>query len=45
MKTCSCGKVFCEIPAGAKFNPSKDNLQGWYWNCECGSTLFYQVKS
>lgn len=40
---CSCGFSNSSIPRDAKFSPSGDSLQGFYWNCPCGSTHFQQV--
>ncbi|PWU22989.1 hypothetical protein C5B42_04430 [Candidatus Cerribacteria bacterium 'Amazon FNV 2010 28 9'] len=47
MKTCGkCGKQFLEIPENARFFKGKtsDVLDGYYWNCECGSTLFSKIE-
>lgn len=35
-KTCGCGKQHHVIPDDAK-----ENEQGSFWNCVCGSTLFW----
>lgn len=43
IKTCSCGKTFNYIPGHAK-KAADAILPGWYWNCDCGSTLVLPLK-
>ena len=40
MKTCSCGQVFKTIPLTSRVLKEGRALDGYYWNCKCGSTLF-----
>lgn len=43
-KTCNCcKKVHTEIPADAKYSDDP-GLGGYFWNCECKSTLFVSNK-
>lgn len=47
-RTCSCGRVHDIIPATARYQKSAlegDPLAGWYWECECGTTLFIPEKN
>lgn len=39
-KTCSCGRIHSVVPAIAKYQHDGSDLSGWYWNCDCNSTLF-----
>lgn len=54
-KQCGCGKVWTAIPDNVQlFGPkpgtdsadfwSGDALCGWYWECDCQSTLFVPLK-
>ena len=38
-KTCSCGQAFDRLPVGATHSDD-DGFGGYYWNCDCKSTLF-----
>jgi hypothetical protein len=38
-KACSCGKVH-EVVALDTKTLFDDELEGYYWECSCGSTLF-----
>jgi hypothetical protein len=44
-KKCACGIVHEYIPENAKHvvkaGEDENPLSGWYWNCECKSTLFF----
>ena len=42
MKTCACGKTFLTIPENARFFvPDEGEFShGWWWDCDCRSTLF-----
>ncbi len=42
-KTCSCGRKFDSIPANAKYFDG-EGFEGYYFNCECKSTLFFPCK-
>ena len=44
MKTCSCGAVFSGVPPDARIQNTGDPLDGHYWECECGSTLFVPLS-
>lgn len=46
-KTCSCGKPHPTLPLDAKFFRDEESspLSGYYWNCECGSTMFLSIRS
>lgn len=38
-----CLKHHIYVPATAKYQFTKgDPLSGWYWNCDCGTTMFIQ---
>lgn len=37
-KTCSCGRVHHDVPSVPLFEA--EELTGYYWDCECKSTLF-----
>lgn len=40
-KICSCGRVFTAVPTPFKEGlESRDEYVGYYWDCECKSTLF-----
>ncbi len=42
MKTCGCGKTYKTVPRDAIFAP--DSIApGWYYNCECHSTLLFRI--
>lgn len=47
-KKCACGKIFTKLPESAKFYAQEDkqfaDLDGYYWDCECKSTLFITLK-
>lgn len=43
-KVCSCGRVHKLIPANAKRKDDCVHFNGWYWQCECGSTLFWPKR-
>lgn len=43
-KACSCGKVHKVIPADAKVQCEGDDLDGVYFDCACGSTLFIPAE-
>lgn len=40
-KTCSCGQVHHEVPSVPLFEA--EELTGYYWDCECKSTMFAPV--
>lgn len=37
---CSCGKLHRSIPKNARVQAMGDDLDGYYWECKCKSTLF-----
>lgn len=39
-RVCSCGKLHTHVPFGARLQMDGDSLDGYYWECECKSTLF-----
>jgi hypothetical protein len=42
-KTCACGEHHDRIPESARYQPPGDSfdwLAGWFWECECRSTMF-----
>jgi len=41
-KKCSCGKHFARVPEDAILQEDEE-MSGWYWNCECKSTLFMPI--
>lgn len=43
MKKCSCGKTYSLVPKQAKLFID-DKLSGYYYNCSCGSTIFFQCN-
>lgn len=47
MKICcqKCNMVWLSFPFGAKYQSTGDELDGWYWNCECGTSMFYPAKN
>lgn len=38
-KTCSCGQAFDRLPVVATHSDD-EGFGGYYWNCDCKSTLF-----
>jgi hypothetical protein len=38
-KQCKCGALYYRIPTGARLSVDVE-LGGFYWECECRSTLF-----
>lgn len=43
MKKCSCGKIYARVPEGARL--ALDSIAaGYYYNCECTSTLFFPYR-
>ncbi len=45
-KTCKCcGKIYETIPATAELFSTGDQLNGYYFNCSCKSTLFWPMVS
>lgn len=45
-KVCGCGKVFKSVPQDARvhLDPEEPTLSGYYWNCDCRSTLFVPLS-
>lgn len=39
-KVCKCGKVHDPIPLLVREQLDDDHVIGYYWECECKSTLF-----
>lgn len=39
LKTCSCGFEHKDLPPTTKYG-GDDAFKGFYFNCQCGSTLF-----
>ena len=39
-KECDCGQVYTSVPDNARIMDSGSLLDGAYWECQCGSTLF-----
>jgi hypothetical protein len=39
LKTCACGAEHKDLPPTTKYH-SDDAFAGFYFNCQCGSTLF-----
>jgi hypothetical protein len=44
MKTCTCGKHYETIPPEAKYLNDGSEFSGYYWNCECKTTLFVPLN-
>lgn len=44
MKTCSCGRTHTEPPKDARVQNTGDAFDGIYWECSCGSTIFFPRK-
>ncbi len=44
LKKCGCSRCYYKIPYHALKIQQGDELDGHYWNCECGSTLFIPLK-
>jgi hypothetical protein len=44
VKACSCGEKHKQIPVGARLVNNGDDLDGFYWDCHCKSTLFVPIK-
>ena len=44
LKKCSCGVIHCHIPFDARIKDSGTSLDGAYFECVCGSTLFISKK-
>lgn len=36
----TCQKRFTEIPSTAKFQNYTGPFTGWYWQCDCHTTMF-----
>ena len=41
-----CGKVHTLIPLKARPMMDINNIkiEGWFWECDCLSTMFYKIK-
>ena len=40
-KKCNCcGKIHTEVPSNARRMIDENILIGWFFECECGSTMF-----
>jgi hypothetical protein len=39
-KKCSCGRIHTYVDEDYKYLTGDNPLAGFYWNCECKSTLF-----
>jgi len=42
-KTCSCGKVFTELPKNSTIQCVKNNMVWITWQCECKSSLSWVI--
>lgn len=43
-KTCqNCGTIFFVLPNKSKLINKGDALDGWYFTCQCKSTLFIPI--
>lgn len=44
-KQCSvCNKIHTQIPENTRFQMIGDPLDGFYWECDCKSTMFVSIK-
>jgi len=43
-KQCGCGKVHQTIPQDHRLETDEGSYVGYYWDCECKSTLFVPLK-
>ncbi len=41
LKICGCGMVHFGPPTDQEPTNLGHAIDGWYWNCDCGSTLFF----